>query len=79
MFHPLPGLVWTQLASWPAGAFGLNQTVTDPSAFFFTQARYRIPIEPLLIVLAALGAQSAFPRLSRFLAGDGAGSVPPKA
>ncbi len=38
-------------------------------AVFFTQARYRIPIEPQLIVLAALGVARAFPRVPRFLAG----------
>lgn len=40
-------------------------------AFFFTQARYRIPVEPQLIVLAALGVQRAFPRVTRFLSGGG--------
>jgi 4-amino-4-deoxy-L-arabinose transferase-like glycosyltransferase len=40
-------------------------------SFFFTQARYRIPVEPQLIVLAALGMQRAFPRATTFLAGDG--------
>ena len=40
-------------------------------SFFFTQARYRIPVEPQLLVLAALGVQRAFPRLTAFLAGDG--------
>ncbi|MCE9627847.1 MAG: glycosyltransferase family 39 protein [Candidatus Eisenbacteria bacterium] len=39
-------------------------------SFFFTQARYRIPIEPQLIVLAALGVQQAFPRLSALLSGE---------
>jgi hypothetical protein len=45
-------------------------------AFFFTQARYRIPIEPHLIALAALGVARAFPRVTRFLAGPGVGGVP---
>ena len=31
MFQPLPGTVCTQLASWPAGAIGPNQTSTDRS------------------------------------------------
>jgi hypothetical protein len=35
MFQPLPGRVCTQLPSGPAGAFGPNQIVTEPSAFFF--------------------------------------------
>ncbi|MEQ1834202.1 MAG: glycosyltransferase family 39 protein [Candidatus Eisenbacteria bacterium] len=39
-------------------------------SFFFTQARYRIPIEPALIVLAALGVQRAFPRLTAVLSGE---------
>ncbi len=38
-------------------------------SFFFTQARYRIPIEPQMIVLAALGVQRAFPRVSAWLSG----------
>jgi hypothetical protein len=37
-------------------------------SFFFTQARYRIPVEPQLVALAALGVASAFPRFSRLLA-----------
>jgi len=37
-------------------------------AFFFTQARYRIPIEPQLVVLAALGIAKAFPRVTGQLA-----------
>ncbi len=36
-------------------------------SFFFTQARYRIPIEPHLMVLAALGVQHAFPRVREAL------------
>jgi hypothetical protein len=40
-------------------------------SFFFTQARYRIPIEPQMLVLAALGVQRAFPGVTTFLAGDG--------
>ena len=39
-------------------------------SFFFTQARYRIPIEPQLIVLAALGVQRAFPRLTALITGE---------
>ena len=31
--------VWTQLPSCPAGAFGPNHTVTEPSAFVFTSGR----------------------------------------
>lgn len=46
-------------------------------AFFFTQARYRIPVEPQLIVLAALGTQRAFPRLTQMLSGrDDANGTP---
>jgi len=37
-------------------------------AFFFTQARYRIPVDPHLVVLAALGVANAFPRFCRLLA-----------
>ena len=40
-------------------------------SFFFTQARYRIPVEPQLVALAALGLASAFPRFSRSLAEAG--------
>jgi hypothetical protein len=39
-------------------------------SFFFTQARYRIPIEPQMLVLAALGVQRAFPGVTQFLAGE---------
>lgn len=48
-------------------------------SFFFTQARYRIPIEPHLIVLAALGVQQAFPRLSALLSGEDPPLEEPKA
>jgi len=41
-------------------------------SLFFTQTRYRIPVEPLMIVLAALGLQRLVPRLSAIL-----GRVPP--
>jgi CHASE2 domain-containing sensor protein len=41
-------------------------------AFFFTQVRYRIPVEPQLVALAALGLASAFPRFSGSLAEAGA-------
>lgn len=37
-------------------------------ALFFTQTRYRVSIEPLLIVAAGLGLQRAFPRALGFLA-----------
>ena len=47
-------------------------------AFFFTQARYRIPVEPQLIVLAALGVQRAFPKLTEFLSGAEAPSGTPR-
>jgi 4-amino-4-deoxy-L-arabinose transferase-like glycosyltransferase len=36
-------------------------------SFFFTQARYRVPIECHLIVLAALGVRHAFPRVAQVL------------
>ena len=39
-------------------------------SFFFTQTRYRIPVEPHLIVLAALGVQRAFPRATAWLVGS---------
>ena len=45
-------------------------------SFFFTQARYRIPVEPQLITLAALGMASAFPRFSGSLAEAGAEPAP---
>ena len=48
-------------------------------AFFFTQARYRIPVEPQLIVLAALGVQSAFPRLTQLISGEDASPGTPSA
>jgi hypothetical protein len=37
-------------------------------ALFFTQTRYRIPIEPQLVVLASLAIPRMFPRLSALLA-----------
>jgi hypothetical protein len=37
-------------------------------AFFFTQARYRIPVLPQLAVLAAFALGAAFPRLGRLWA-----------
>jgi hypothetical protein len=40
-------------------------------AFFFTQTRYRIPVEPELLVLAALGVAKLFPHFTRLL-GDAA-------
>lgn len=33
-------------------------------SLFFTQTRYRVPVEPYMIVLAAVGLQRLFPRLS---------------
>ncbi len=36
-------------------------------ALFFTQVRYRIPVVPHLVVLAAVGVTAAFPRLTRLL------------
>jgi len=44
-------------------------------AFFFTQTRYRIPVEPQLVVLAALGVVRLFPHLTRLL---GEASAPPE-
>jgi hypothetical protein len=41
-------------------------------SFFFTQARYRIPIDPQLVALAALGVANAFPRFCQLLAEAGA-------
>jgi hypothetical protein len=45
-------------------------------SFFFTQTRYRIPIESHLVVLAALGVQRAFPRATAWLAGAGSARDP---
>ena len=42
-------------------------------AFFFTQTRYRIPVEPELVVLGAFGVAHLFPHLTRLL-GDAAAS-----
>lgn len=39
-------------------------------SFFFTQTRYRIPVEPQMTLLAALGLQRLWPGLTRWLAGD---------
>ena len=39
-------------------------------ALFFTQMRYRIPTEPAMLVLAALGLERLFPRLAAALAGE---------
>ncbi len=41
-------------------------------SLFFTQTRYRIPIEPYLVLLAALGFVKLFPRLAAALSGDDA-------
>jgi len=38
-------------------------------SFFFTQTRYRIPVEPQLTVLAALGLERALPGFARWLEG----------
>ena len=48
-------------------------------SFFFTQTRYRIPVEPQLVVLAALGMQRAFPRATAWLEGGGARAGPTRA
>jgi hypothetical protein len=48
-------------------------------SFFFTQARYRIPVEPQLVALAALGMTRAFPRFSRALAEAGSEPAPSRA
>ncbi len=48
-------------------------------ALFFTQARYRIPVVPQMVVLASLGLAGAFPRLARLLgdpSSDGDGAEP---
>lgn len=42
-------------------------------SLFFTQMRYRIPVEPHLLILAALGSTRLLPRLSALVAGAGAG------
>lgn len=39
-------------------------------SLFFTQTRYRVPIEPMLVVLAALGFRKLFPRVTAWLGGD---------
>jgi hypothetical protein len=46
-------------------------------AFFFTQARYRIPVVPHMAILAALALVAAFPRLSRLWAEPSAGETGP--
>ncbi|MBI5171100.1 MAG: glycosyltransferase family 39 protein [Candidatus Eisenbacteria bacterium] len=43
-------------------------------SLFFTQTRYRIPVEPMMIVLAALGVVRMFPALGRAFADDEAGT-----
>jgi Dolichyl-phosphate-mannose-protein mannosyltransferase len=48
-------------------------------AFFFTQARYRIPVEPFLIILAAIGVARAFPGFARYITGLSAESERPSA
>jgi len=45
-------------------------------SFFFTQTRYRIPVESHLVVLAALGVQAAFPRATAWLDGAAAAREP---
>ena len=48
-------------------------------SFFFTQTRYRIPVESHLVVLAALGVQAAFPRATAWLDGAEAARDPARA
>ncbi len=38
-------------------------------SLFFTQTRYRIPVEPMMIVLASLGALRLFPAIGRWIDG----------
>jgi hypothetical protein len=50
----------------------LALVIVSTAAFyslFFTQARYRIPVEPMLVVLAALGVARAFPRFTALFHG----------
>lgn len=47
-------------------------------SFFFTQARYRIPVLPQLSVLAAFALGAAFPRLGRLWADPHAGEAGPE-
>jgi len=51
-------------------------------SLFFTQTRYRIPTEPQMLVLAALGLMRLFPRLSTMIAGapsaEPAAAAPPE-
>lgn len=44
-------------------------------AFFFTQARYRVPVNPQTIVLASFALAAAFPRLGRLWADPSAGEA----
>jgi hypothetical protein len=44
-------------------------------ALFFTQTRYRIPVEPEMVVLGAFGVAHLFPRLTRLL---GEAATPPE-
>ncbi|MFN8587784.1 MAG: glycosyltransferase family 39 protein [Candidatus Eisenbacteria bacterium] len=48
-------------------------------ALFFTQTRYRIPVEPMMIVLAALGLLRVFPALGRWLDGGATEQASPRA
>lgn len=61
---------------WGAGAASSRWTLASVIlataafySFFFTQARYRVPVEPLFIVLAALALARLMPRVAAFFAG----------
>jgi len=75
--HFIPLLVLGALGAWRgAGATALRVALSlvvlataGFYAFFFTQTRYRIPVEPMMAVLAALALVRFAPRLTHWLAG----------
>ncbi len=63
-----------------SGRLLLAAVVITTAAFyacFFTQTRYRIPVEPQMVVLAALALATAFPRLGRVWADPSAAETDP--
>ena len=63
--------LWNRRATWRDRLLLLLLPFSTAAvyALFFTQTRYRIPVEPQLIVLAALGVARLVPRAVETLAG----------
>lgn len=85
--HFVPLLLLAILGTWrgagalaPRVALALVVLATASFyAFFFTQTRYRIPVEPMMAVLAALALVRLAPRMTDDLAGGDGSSLEPVA